>query len=198
MDLQHLSDVHTGRHAQRVQHDIKGTAIGQKRHILHRKHPGHNTLVSVTACHLIAHGDLSLLGNIDADSLIDSRRQLVTVLPGKYLGIHNDTIFPVGHFQRRIPHFPGLLTEDSSQKPFLRSQFRLALRRNFPHQDIPGSHLCSDADDASLIQIFQGILAYAGNIAGDLLRPQFRVPGFRLILLNMHGSIDIILYQPFA
>ena len=30
MDLQNLSDVHTGRHAQRVQHDIQRTAVGRK------------------------------------------------------------------------------------------------------------------------------------------------------------------------
>ena len=97
MDLQHLSDIHTGRHAQGVQHDIQRTAVGQERHILHRKHAGHNTLVTVTAGHLIAHGDLSLLGDIDADSLVHAGRQLVAVLSGKYLGIHDDAVCAVGH-----------------------------------------------------------------------------------------------------
>ena len=72
MQLQHLSDIHTGRHAQGVQHDIQGTSIGKERHILHRKHTGNHTLVSVTSSHLVTHGDLSLLGNVDADRLIDA------------------------------------------------------------------------------------------------------------------------------
>ena len=54
MNLQYLSDIHTGRHAQRVQNDIQRTAVRQIRHILHGKHAGNNTLVSVTASHLVA------------------------------------------------------------------------------------------------------------------------------------------------
>ena len=99
VQLQHLPDIHTGRHAQRIQHDIQGTSVGQEGHILHGKHAGHNTLVSVTSCHLVAHGDLSLLGNIDADRLIDSGGQLVAVLPGEHLGVHHDAVGAVGHLQ---------------------------------------------------------------------------------------------------
>ena len=72
VDLQDLADVHTGRNAQRIQNDIQGTAVGKVRHIFNGKHAGNDTLVSVTACHLIADGDLSLLGNIDADCLVDA------------------------------------------------------------------------------------------------------------------------------
>ena len=73
MDLQHLSDIHTGRHAQRVKHDIKRASVGQERHILNRKHAGNNTLVTVTSGHLIAHRNLTLLGNVDADCLVYAR-----------------------------------------------------------------------------------------------------------------------------
>ena len=48
VDLQHLSDVHTGRHTQRVQHDVQRTSVRQERHILYRKYTGNDTLVSVT------------------------------------------------------------------------------------------------------------------------------------------------------
>ena len=40
VDLQHLSDVHTGRHTQRVQHDVQRTSVRQERHILYRKYTG--------------------------------------------------------------------------------------------------------------------------------------------------------------
>ena len=98
MDLQHLSDIHTGRYAQRVQNDVERTSVRQKRHILYRKHAGNNTLVTMAACHLIAYGDLTLLSDIDADSLVHTGSQLIAVLSGKYLGIHNDAVSAVRHF----------------------------------------------------------------------------------------------------
>ena len=51
----------------------RGTAVWQEGHILNQKHAGDNTLVSVTSRHLIAHGNLTLLGNVDANRLIDAR-----------------------------------------------------------------------------------------------------------------------------
>ena len=72
MDLQHLTDVHTGGHAQGVQHDVQGGAVGQEGHILLGQDAGHHALVSVAAGHLVAHGDLTLLGDIDADALVDA------------------------------------------------------------------------------------------------------------------------------
>ena len=65
MDLQNLPDVHTGRDAQGVQHNIQRRAIRQERHILLRQDAGDDALVTVTAGHLIADGDLPLLGDID-------------------------------------------------------------------------------------------------------------------------------------
>ncbi|OQA24019.1 MAG: hypothetical protein BWY61_01300 [Firmicutes bacterium ADurb.Bin354] len=38
MDLKHLSDVHSGRNAERVKHDIKGSAVRKIRHIFNRKY----------------------------------------------------------------------------------------------------------------------------------------------------------------
>ena len=82
MDLEHLSNVHTGRHAERVQHDIKRTPVRQIRHILHRKHTRDNTLVAVTSSHLITNGDLSFLCDIDAHCLVHSGCKLrVAVRP---------------------------------------------------------------------------------------------------------------------
>ena len=99
MDLKDLSDVHTARNAQRIQNDIKRAAVRQERHILDREDPGDNTLVSVTACHLVADRDLSLLGDIDTHRLVDAGCQLVAVLPGKYLRGHHDAVFTVRHLQ---------------------------------------------------------------------------------------------------
>ena len=73
MDLQYLTDIHTRRHAQRIQYDIQRPSVRQERHILHRQYTGNNTLITVASRHLISNGDLSLLRDIDAHRLIDSR-----------------------------------------------------------------------------------------------------------------------------
>ena len=135
MDLQHLSDVHTGRHAQRVQHDVQRRAVGQEGHILFRQNAGNDALVAVTAGHLIAHGDLSLLGDIHPDGLGDAGSQLVGIFLGEDLDVHHDAAFAVGNLQRGIPDFSCLLAEDGSQQPLLGGQLGLALGGDLTNQD---------------------------------------------------------------
>ena len=189
MGLLDLPDIHTGRHAQRIQHDIQRTSVRQVRHILHGQHAGNNTLVAVTAGHLVAHGDLSLLGNVDADGLIDPGSQLVAVLSGKYLRVDDDAVGAVRHLQGSVTDFAGLLTEDRAQQALLRGQLGLALRGDLADQDISRADFRADADDAALVQILQGVVADAGHVPGDLLRSQLGVAGLGLVLFNMNGGV---------
>ncbi|GFI65631.1 hypothetical protein IMSAG185_01234 [Lachnospiraceae bacterium] len=153
MNLKYLSDIHTRWHTQRVQHNIQRTSVGQIRHILHGQHAGNHTLVAVTACHLVSHGDLPLLCNIDANCHIYPGGQLIAVFPCKHLGIHHNTILAVRNLQRGISDLSGLLSEYGTQQPLLRSELRLSLGRHLTHQNIAGTHFRSDADDASVVQI---------------------------------------------
>ena len=114
MDLKHLSDIHTGRYAQRIQHDIQRTAIWKEWHILYRKHTGNDTLVTMTSGHLVTNGNLSLLGNVDTHCLVHTWRKLVSVFSCKYFGVYNNTIFSVRYFQRSVSHFTGFLAKDRS------------------------------------------------------------------------------------
>ena len=98
MHLQDLSDVHSGRYAQRVQHDIQRTSVRQERHILYRKYAGNDTLVTMTSCHLITYRNLTFLGNVNADSLVYARSQLVAVLSGKYFCVDDDAVSTVRYF----------------------------------------------------------------------------------------------------
>ena len=59
MNLQDLSDIHTGRYTQRIQHDIQRTTVWQEWHIFYRQNPGSpgpsgpaagSTLTPVRAC----------------------------------------------------------------------------------------------------------------------------------------------------
>ena len=75
--LENLSDVHSARHAERVEHDVHRTAVGEERHVLLGHDAGNDTLVAVASGHLVADRDLALLGQIDLHQLDDARRQLV-------------------------------------------------------------------------------------------------------------------------
>src|SRR4249919_759211 len=58
--LEDLADVHTARHAQRVQHDVDGRTVGHVRHVFDRHDGRHDTLVAVAAGHLVARLDAAL------------------------------------------------------------------------------------------------------------------------------------------
>ena len=79
MRFKHLSHVHSGRHAERVQHDIDRSTIRQERHVFHRNDTGNNTLVTVTACHLVTDLNLALGSNIDFHFLDCAKIVTVTV-----------------------------------------------------------------------------------------------------------------------
>ena len=196
MDLQHLTDVHTGGNAQGVQHDIQRGAVGQEGHILLGQHAGHDALVAVTAGHLVAGLDLAALGDVDANHLIHAGPQLVAVLAGKDLGIDDDAALAVRHLQRGVADLAGLLAEDGAQQALLGGEVGLALGRDLTHQNVAGMNLGAHADDAALVQILQRLLAHVGDIAGDLLGPQLGVAGVDLVFLNMDGRVHVLLHQP--
>ena len=134
VDFQNLTDVHTGRNAQRVQHDVQRRAIRQERHILLRQDAGHDALVAVAARHLIADGDLTLLRDVDAHDLVDAGSQLVAVLAGERLDVDDDAGLAVRDLQRGIADFARLLAEDRAEQALLCRQLRLALRRDLADQ----------------------------------------------------------------
>ena len=154
MNLQHLPDVHTGRHAQRIQHNIQRTAVGQIRHVFHRQYTRNHTLISMAARHLVAYGNLPLLRNIDTDSLVHAGRKFVAVLSGKHFRIHHNTILSMGHLQGGITDLSCLLSEDGTQQPLFRGQLGLPLGCHLTYQYITGTYLCTNTYNTSVIQIF--------------------------------------------
>ena len=80
MALEHLAHVHAGRHAEGVEDHVDRCPVGQVGHVLDRQDLGYDTFVAVTAGQLVAFGDLALLGHVDPDELVHTRRQLVGVL----------------------------------------------------------------------------------------------------------------------
>ena len=78
MRFQHLSDVHTRRHAERIEHDINRGAVFIVRHVFHRYDHGNDALVTVTARHLVTRLYATLDGHVDLDHLQHAGRQIVT------------------------------------------------------------------------------------------------------------------------
>ena len=192
VDFQHLTDVHTGRNAQGVQHDVQRGAVGQVGHILLRQDAGNDTLVAVTACHLIADADLTLLSDVAADDLAHTGLQLVAVLRGEDLDVHDDAVLAVRHTQRGVTHLAGLLAEDGTEQALLSGQLGLALRGDFTDQNITALDLGADADDAALVQVLQCILRDVGDVAGDLFGSQLGVAGLGLIFLNVDRGVNVL------
>ena len=153
MNLQHLPDIHTGRHTQWVQNDIKRPPVWKEWHILHWKNPRNNTLITMTPCHLIANLNLTFLGNIYPNCFINTRRKLIAIFPCKHLCIYNYTKFTMWHFQRSITHFSCFLPENRTKKPLFCCQLCLTLRCNLTDQDITCSHFRANSDNSSLIQV---------------------------------------------
>ncbi len=136
--------------------------------------------------------------NVNADCLIHAGRQLIAVLSGKHLGIHNDTVFAVRHFQGGISHLSCFFTEDGTQQPLLRGKLGLALRRHLTYQNIACTHLCADADDTSIVQILKRIVTDTGNIPGDFFGSKFGITRLRFIFFHVHGRVNILLHQSFT
>ena len=77
MGFQDLADVHSARHAERVQHDVDRATVGQVRHVFHRHDARDNTLVAVASRHLVADLQLALTKHVHLDQARDTGRKFV-------------------------------------------------------------------------------------------------------------------------
>ena len=195
MNFQDLSNVHTGRYTQRVQHDIQWTSVRKEWHILNRKYTGNDTLVTMTTSHLITNGDFSLLCDVDTYRLINSWRQLITIFSCEYLGVYNDTILTVWYLKGSITNLACFLTKDCTKKSLLCCKLSLSLRSNLTNKDITSTNLCTDTNDSALIKNLELIITYARNITGDLFRSKLCITGFCFIFFNVNRCINIVLYK---
>jgi len=97
--FEHLADIHTARHAQRVQDDLDWRAIFEERHILDRHDLRDDTFVAVTPGHLVALGELALLSHADAHHLVDAGGQVAMFFAVEDLDIHHFALFAVRQAQ---------------------------------------------------------------------------------------------------
>ena len=169
MGLEHLAEVHPGRHTQRVQDDVDRRAVGQERHVLLGQDRRDDALVPVAAGELVAVGDLALLGHVDADQLVHAGRQLVAVVAVEHAHADHLARLAVRHLERGVAHLARLLTEDRAEQALLGRELGLALGGDLAHQVVAGADLGPDAHDPALVEVLQDLLGDVGDVAGDLL-----------------------------
>src|SRR3954469_11928184 len=196
--LQHLAEVHAARDAHRVEDDVDRRPVGEERHVLDGQDLRDDALVAVTAGELVALGDLALLGDVDHDALVDARAELVVVLRGELLDGDDRALFTVGNLQRGVAHLAALLVEDRAQQALLGRQLGLALGRDLADQDVAGTDLGADADDAALVEVGQQLRAHVREVTRDLLLAELGVAGVDLVLLDVDRGEDVVLHQVLA
>ena len=72
MRFEHLTDVHTRRHAQRIQDDVHRRSVRQERHVFFRHDLGDDTFVAVASGHLVTDRKLALRGDVNFHLLDDA------------------------------------------------------------------------------------------------------------------------------
>src|SRR5438270_3094671 len=78
--LQDLTDVHTGRHAERIEHDLNRSSVLQIWHVLVRKNASDYAFVAMASSHLVANRKLALHGDVNLHQLDHAGWKLVALL----------------------------------------------------------------------------------------------------------------------
>src|SRR3954471_185386 len=193
--LQHLADVHSAGHTERVEDDVDRGAVLQERHVLDRQHLGDDALVAVASRQLVTVGDLALLGHVDADQLVHARRELVALFAAEHADTDDLAGLTVRNLQRGVADLTGLLPEDGAQQALLRGQLGLALGRDLADHNVARGDRGADADDAALVQVGEDRFGDVRDVPGDLLRAQLGVTGVDLVLLDVDRGEDVVLHQ---
>jgi len=152
----------------------------------------------VAAGHLVALGNLPLLGNHDAHALVDTGRKLVILLgiAIKHPDVDHLAVHAVRHAQRGVLYFAGLLTEDRPKQALFRAQLGLTSRRNLANENVIWMNLGANADNAVLIEIRQALLADIRDVSRDLFGTQLGIAGIALVLLNVDRRVHVIPHEP--
>jgi hypothetical protein len=177
--LEDLADVHSARHAERVEDHVDRRAVLHERHVLLGHDLGDHALVAVAAGELVALGDLALGGDVDAHQVVDARRQVVARLAAEGETSMTTPALAVRHLQRRVADLARLLLEDRADQLLLRRQLGLALRRDLADEQVARADLGADADDAALVEVAQGSPRAVRDVARDLLVAELRRAGAR-------------------
>ena len=83
----------------------------------------------MTACHLIADGNLTFLSDVAAYYFINAGTELVAVFSCKHFDVYYYAVFAVRYAKGSIANLSCLFAEYCAEKSLLGGKLRLALRR---------------------------------------------------------------------
>lgn len=146
----------------------------------------------MAACHLIADGELTLLGDIAADNLVYAGCELIAVLAGELFDLDDNTVFAVGDLEGGVSNLLGLLAEYRAEKSLLGSQLGLALGRYLTDKDIAGVNFGADADYSALVKVAQKVVGDVRDIPCNLLGSELCISRLDLMLLDVNRGVDIV------
>ena len=191
MSFKNLADIHARGHAQRVEYDINGSTVRQEGHIFLTADIGDDAFVTVPTGHFIADGDFAFLSNVNAYLTIDAGGHFVVIVASENIDGNDFTGFAVRDAQAGITNFASLFAEDSAKESFFSSEFGFTFRSDFADENITGTNVGADRNNAVGIKVSESIFGYVGDIASNFFGSKFSVAGVALIFLNVNGSIDI-------
>ena len=146
----------------------------------------------MTTGHLVADGDLSLLCDIYSDYLVYAGAHLISVAASEDLYIDNYSALSVRDLEGGVSYFSCFFAENGSEESLLRCEIRLALGSDLSDEDVAGSDLGADCDNAALIEILESIVTYARNISRDLLGSELCITAVALVFLNVDRCEHIV------
>ena len=119
----------------------------------------------MTACHLIADGNLTFLSDVAAYYFINAGAELVAVFSCKHFDVYYYTVFAVRYAKGSIANLSCLFAEYCAEKSLLGGKLRLALRRYLTDKYIARVNLGTDTDYAVFVKV---CLLYTSDAADEL------------------------------
>ena len=176
--------------------DVDRAAVLEERHVLLGDDLRDDALVAVAAGELVALRDLALLRHVDADELVDARREVVARVAGERLDADHLAALAVRDLERGVADLARLLLEDRADQLLLGGQLGLALRRHLADEQVAGADLGADADDAALVEVRERLLRAVRDVARDLLVAELRRAGVDLVLVDVDRAEHVVLDEP--
>jgi len=103
----------------------------------------------------------------------------------------------VGHTQRGVLDITGFFTKDGAQQALFRGQLFFAFGGDFTDQDVIGTNFSANTNNASFVEVTDGIIANIGDLTGNLFGTKLGITGFHFILFNMDTGVAVFLDQAF-
>src|SRR5260370_1289937 len=142
MSLQNLTDVHSRRYTERIEHDLYRGTVRKVRHVLFRQDSGDDAFVTVTSGHLVADRKLALHSDEDLDHLDYARRKLVALSQFRdllFVDIREDLDLTFGTVFVLLDLCSDI--EPRRSKLHFSERLRFYSLKHFPgHCDILGNH----------------------------------------------------------